>query len=287
MWERGRYKATPPCCCSKTATTAALSSSSMTAAARQEATAGQQASRHTSSKQATRSDRPVPEPGEKKRSAASASRRGRVRTMYPTCRPGSVCRLGCPGLSKQRAENLSLADARHGALRPNSKVPVKSISEKEAGQWARPGTDEVSGRRHGSQDTVVGCAAELRRMDERGWRLSGQVGPQQPRSSRADVPVPQLNDAKLSVIRFTSMDATSFPSCLAHRAQAGREYHPHLSACATAAAVLCGPQNGRASLPDIDGFPQRSWIERRECSAALTLGEQRPGLAVNGWVWLK
>jgi hypothetical protein len=97
-----------------------------------------------------------------------------------------------------------------------------------------------------------------------GWRLSDQAGPHSPaltsRRSRPGLPSCQLSD----------LDAHPFAlsCCLDHRAQAAREYHPQLPACATAAAVLCGnPQIRGVSLRElgppkrqsfafIDGFPQ-------------------------------
>lgn len=65
----------------------------------------------------------------------------------------------------------------------------------------------------------------------------------------------------------------SFPSCLAHRARAARECHPHhLSACATAAAVLCGfPQIWRVSLCVLRWAPKTAELQIR-----ILMGFPRP-----------
>lgn len=78
----------------------------------------------------------------------------------------------------------------------------------------------MSGRRHGSQDTVVGCAADECEEDERGWRLPDQVGPHSPAHLEQTFP---------SAVSYQIYihGCHSFPSCLAHRARAAREYHPH------------------------------------------------------------
>lgn len=130
----------------------------------------------------------------------------------------------------------------------------------------------MSGRRHGSQDTVVGCAADECEEDEQGWRLSDQVGPQSPAHHEQTFPSP----AQAVSYQIYIHGCHSFPSCLAHRARAARECHPHhLSACATAAAVLCGfsqiwrvslcvlrwaPKTAELQIRILMGFP-RPWID--------------------------
>lgn len=149
-----------------------------------------------------------------------------------------------------------------------------------------------------------GTGVRTRLLDARLMSRGGRAGrpsqsPKPRSSSRADIPVPsQLPSCQLSDLHPWM---PFFSSCLAHRARAGREYHPHLSACATAAAVLCGsPQIWRVSLCVLRWGPKTAELQARilmvfprgrglrcEGSAALTLAEQRSGLAVNGWVWLK
>jgi hypothetical protein len=165
---------------------------------------------------------------------------------------------------------------------------VESLSQLKKRLVGGPGTDEVSGRRHGSKvghGCWNGCAAELRRTSG-GWRLSDQSRPSQPRSHKQTFPSPA---AKLSVIRFYMPSFCSLSCCPDRRAQAAREYHPQLPACATAAAVLCGypqirgvrpsrvrapPPNGRASH-SLMVSPSSPWIEMHGFGCADTRAATR------------